>query len=210
MVHVSSLSVDVNCHQSPSALRVECTTDAVPGRQRFVCGASNDIASVTCSFDGGAGENCSFPVVAEVDRFGTDNHTLVVTVVDVFGQSVDVSFNFTLTECKYMCVLSFSHFHQKVRYTIDKLPYSVSLAVVRVACSSSASPGSQTFNCPSVFPVASTTCSFDGGEQENCSFPLVVGFERFGSAAHGVVVTVVGVDGQVMTFSFNFTLTPRM
>ena len=57
--------------------------------------------SVECSFDGGPAENCSFPLVVGIDRFGTDNHTVVVTVVDEFGQSLDISFDFRLIERKF-------------------------------------------------------------------------------------------------------------
>ena len=84
---------------------LDCGTGAVAGRQEFSCGVNNPIASVMCSFDGGAAENCSFPVVAEISRFGTDNHTLDVTVVDTFGQTASASFSFRLTERKlFSCI----------------------------------------------------------------------------------------------------------
>ena len=73
-----------------------CSISAVPGRQEFACGVTAPIASVTCSFDGGPGEACTFPLEVGIGRFGTDSHTLVVTVVDVFGRSEVVSFNFSL------------------------------------------------------------------------------------------------------------------
>ena len=95
VMHVVSLITNFPCLAD---LRVICGIDAVPGSQRFFCDASNPIASITCSFDGGVAEICSFPVVAEFDRFGTDSHTLVVTLVDVFGQSTSVSLDFTLIE----------------------------------------------------------------------------------------------------------------
>ena len=79
-------------------LEVQCGISAVPGRQTFSCGVTSSIDSVTCSFDGGPGEACSFPIEVGIDRFGTDSHTLDVTVVDVFGRSAVVSFNFSLTE----------------------------------------------------------------------------------------------------------------
>ena len=56
--------------------------------------------SVECSFDGGASESCSFPVVVDFERFGDTNHTLVVTVVDEFGQSAVAMFKFRLIERK--------------------------------------------------------------------------------------------------------------
>ena len=53
-----------------------------------------------CSFDGGPQEACSFPVVAEIERFGTDTHTLAVIVEDVFGQGAVFIFDFALVERK--------------------------------------------------------------------------------------------------------------
>ena len=81
---------------SLTALSVTCTTGAIPGRQTFFCMPSNELVSVECSFDGGPAESCSFPLVVGFDRFGTDNHTVVVTVVDEFGQSLNLTFNFNL------------------------------------------------------------------------------------------------------------------
>ena len=79
-------------------LNVSCIIGEVAGRQTFVCSSNNQLISIMCSFDGGPAEDCSFPLVVGIDRFGTDNHTLVVTVVDVFGQSLNFSFGFQLTE----------------------------------------------------------------------------------------------------------------
>ena len=83
-----------------SALESECQFSAVPGRQTFECTFTNQLESVTCSFDGGPGEACAFPLEVGIGRFGTDNHTLVVTVVDEFGQSLIIPFRFSLTESK--------------------------------------------------------------------------------------------------------------
>ena len=55
---------------------------------------------MTCSFDGGPGEACTFPLEVGIGRFGTDNHTLVVTVVDEFGQTLELVFEFSLIEGK--------------------------------------------------------------------------------------------------------------
>ena len=43
---------------------------------------------------------CEFPLVVGIGRFGTDNHTVDVTVVDVFGQLLNLSFDFRLVERK--------------------------------------------------------------------------------------------------------------
>ena len=56
------------------------------------------MVSSVCSFDGGDVENCSFPLVVEIDRFGTDPHTVDVTVVDVYGQSLTFGLGFQLIE----------------------------------------------------------------------------------------------------------------
>ena len=72
----------------------------MPGRETIDCSSNNDLASVACSFDGGPGETCSFPLEVGIGRFGTDRHTVDVTVLDVFGQSEVVSFNFSLIERK--------------------------------------------------------------------------------------------------------------
>ena len=71
--------------------------EAVPGRQTFDC-LTNRPVSVMCSYDGGPAENCSLPLEVDIDRFGTDSHTVVITATDEFGQSLSVSFNFTLIE----------------------------------------------------------------------------------------------------------------
>ena len=62
--------------------------------------STNTPVSVTCSFDGGLAENCSFPLVLGIETFGTDNHTVAITVVDEFGQSVTQTFPFTIGERK--------------------------------------------------------------------------------------------------------------
>ena len=76
---------------------LECEVRGVPGSQKFLCGFSNNVESVTCSHDDGPFENCSFPLVVGIDEFDTDNHTLVVTVVDVFELSVNLFFHIRLT-----------------------------------------------------------------------------------------------------------------
>ena len=70
----------------------------MPGRETIRCGVTNPIASITCSYDGGLPENCIFPLELTIDRFGTDSHTLVVTIVDVFGQTSVQQLDFALAE----------------------------------------------------------------------------------------------------------------
>ena len=83
-----------------TALNLTCFTEAVAGLQTFHC-LANQPVSVMCSFDGGPAENCSLPLEVGIDRFGTDNHTVVITVTDGFGQSLSVSFNFALIEREF-------------------------------------------------------------------------------------------------------------
>ena len=82
-------------------LNITCGFEAVPGRQTFSCGSNNQLVSVMCSFDGGPEENCSFPLVLGIGRFGTDEHTVVVTATDEFGQSQILTFTFQLIERKF-------------------------------------------------------------------------------------------------------------
>ena len=80
------------------ALNLTCFTEAVPGHQTFDCPYINRPVSAMCSYDGGPAENCILPLEVDIDRFGTDNHTVVITLTDEFEQSFSVSFNFALTE----------------------------------------------------------------------------------------------------------------
>ena len=77
---------------------LECASGAVAGRETITCDSSNKLVSVVCSFDGGKSEECSLPLVLGINRFGTDNHTVVVTVVDEFGQSLSLTFDFRLIQ----------------------------------------------------------------------------------------------------------------
>ena len=44
---------------------------------------------------------CSLPLEVGIDRFGTDNHTVAVSVVDIFGQGLDLFFVFRLVEREF-------------------------------------------------------------------------------------------------------------
>ena len=79
-----------------TVLDVTCPIGAVAGRQTFFCTSNVPLVSITCSFDGGAAEICSFPLEVGIGRFGTDDHTVDITVVDIFGRSLTLSFNFSL------------------------------------------------------------------------------------------------------------------
>ena len=77
---------------------ISCVPSGVPGMERFECGSTNRLSLVTCSFDGGEAEICSFPVTVSFDRFGLHRHTLELTVYDIFGQALNHSLDFQLAD----------------------------------------------------------------------------------------------------------------
>ena len=100
---LSPQSVFIACTFFDTALEVTCVTGAVPGEQIFFCDSSNPLneSLTVCSFDGGAPEMCSLPLEVGIGRFGTDNHTVAVSVVDIFGQRLDLFFVFRLVEREF-------------------------------------------------------------------------------------------------------------
>ena len=74
-----------------------CNQTSFPGRDEIECTFSNPVESVVCVIDNGFAELCDFPLVLYYGRFLGDNHTVDVIVDDVFGQSMNLTFNFTLT-----------------------------------------------------------------------------------------------------------------
>ena len=73
-------------------------------------------------------------------------------------------------------------------------------------CISKSIPGWEQFHCLFQSQLTSVLCSFDDGEQENCSFPLVVERERFGIDPHVVNVTVIEESKGYQEFNFTFQL----
>ena len=53
-----------------------------------------------CVFDDGYPEYCSFPLVLYYGRFLGDDHTVKVTVVDVYGQTLQLTFDFNVEQRK--------------------------------------------------------------------------------------------------------------
>ena len=53
------------------------------------------------------------------------------------------------------------------------------------------------------------TCSFDGGEPENCSPTLVVSVDRFGTDPHSVVMTATDRYGQIYRIGLGFQLSGK-
>ena len=74
-----------------------CGTSGPLGQETLDCTFNNDLVSVTCSFDGGVAEDCSLPLVLDIVRFGTDEHVVIVTATDEFGQTASVSLIFRLS-----------------------------------------------------------------------------------------------------------------
>ena len=80
---------------------ISCVPSGVLGMERFECGFTNRLSLVTCTFDGGEAEICSFPVTVTFDRFGVDMHTLELTVYDIFGQTLNHSLDFQLADREF-------------------------------------------------------------------------------------------------------------
>ena len=80
---------------------ISCNSSGVPGMERFECGFTNRLSLVTCSFDGGEAEICSFPVTVTFERFGLHRHTLELTVYDIFGQALNHSLDFQLVDREF-------------------------------------------------------------------------------------------------------------
>ena len=93
----------------------------------------------------------------------------------------------------------------------NKLGYFFSTAEVSedfdIQCVSKSVPGQMEFLCPFQNQLTSVLCSFDGGEQENCSFPLVLDGDRFGIDHHMVLVTVTDELSVSQELNFTFQLT---
>ena len=111
--NITRMSLEPKNHFSAGNEVISCDPSGVPGMERFECGFTNRLSLVTCSFDGGEAEICSFPVTVTFDRFGVDMHTLELTVYDIFGQAlnhslvmdfqlVDREFHFLTLSVKYV------------------------------------------------------------------------------------------------------------
>ena len=77
-----------------------CVRSAVPGQEIINCMSTNPLESVTCAYDGGISEACSFPLILDIGRFGSDQHTVLITAIDGFGQTEVLEFVFQLSRRK--------------------------------------------------------------------------------------------------------------
>ena len=86
-----------------------CESSGVPGRATVQCSFSNDLESLTCSFDGGESEECELPLVFDIDRFSVGVHTVVLMATDEFGQTFQTSIGFIIgAPCKQTIVIFYS------------------------------------------------------------------------------------------------------
>lgn len=64
----------------------------------FDCRFNHETLSVKCSFDGGYPWPCELPLSVEIGEFGTGHHTLLVTAISVYGQSLHFMSDFYLSD----------------------------------------------------------------------------------------------------------------
>ena len=82
-------------------LKAFCYDYSVPGKVVIDCYFSNPLEPLSvCVFDDGYPEYCSFPLVLYYGRFLGDNHIVDVTVVDVYGQTLNLTFDFNVKQRK--------------------------------------------------------------------------------------------------------------
>ena len=73
-------------------------------------------------------------------------------------------------------------------------------------CVGGAVAGRATIQCTFTNTLQSLTCSFDGGESEECELPLMLGIDRFSVGNHTVVLTATDEFGQTFETSIGFTI----
>ena len=78
-----------------------------------------------------------------------------------------------------------------------------------ISCYSSGVPGMERFECGSPNRLSLVMCSFDDGEAEICSFPVIATFDRFGVDMHTLELTVYDIFGQALNHSLDFQLVDR-
>lgn len=92
-----------------------CDRSAVPGQETINCIPTNPLELVTCAYDGGIPEVCSFPLILDVKRFGSDLHTVLITAMDGFGQREVLEFMFQLSRRKLLTFkISLSYCYHRV------------------------------------------------------------------------------------------------
>ena len=161
----------------PEPLTVDCVQGAVGGRTTIQCTSSNTISSTTCAFDGGPAEPCSLPLRLLITEYGTEQHTVIITITDEFGQ---------------------------IFFIVE--PFSIIPPLFNLQCSSSGMPGGATIDCVSSNNIVSTVCAYDGGPPQNCTLPVTATYPEFSEGEHTVVVTATDEYGQTETSSVRFLI----
>ena len=161
----------------PEPLTVECVGGAVSGRVTIECNTSNTVNSTTCAFDGGPAEPCSLPLRLLIAEYGTEQHTVIITITDEFGQSVSTEVSF-----------------------------SIAPPLFNIQCDVSAVPGRAEFDCSSSNNIVSTVCAYDGGPPQNCTLPVTATYPEFSEGDHTVVVTATDEYGQTATSTLSFQI----
>ena len=154
---------------------MDCVQGAVGGRTTIQCTSSNTISSTTCAFDGGPAEPCSLPLRLSFGEYGTEQHTVIITFTDEFGQTVSTAENFIVL------IPSFD-----------------------IQCVVSAVPGGAMFNCASPNTIVSTVCAYDGGPPQECTLPVTATYPEFSEGEHMVVVNATDEFGQTATDTVTF------
>ena len=94
----------------------------------------------------------------------------------------------------------------KVNGLIHSFVFYVALTA---SCGPSGFGNSIQFDCSfSNIPVT-LRCSFDEGEEEDCSLPLLLTIERFGAGRHTVVLTATDEFGQSLSTEFPFSFSSK-
>ena len=161
----------------PEPLTVDCVQGAVGGRTTIECTSSNTISSTTCAFDGGPAEPCSLPLQLLITEYGTEQHTVIITFTDEFGQIFS-----------------------------DVEPFSIIPPLFNLQCSSSGVPGGATIDCVSSNTIVSSVCAYDGGPPQNCTLPVTATYPEFSEGDHTVVVTATDEYGQTATSTLPFQI----
>lgn len=109
----------------------------------------------------------------------------------------------------YLCMYKQYSIHTAILPCLFTYVICIFLVDSEVNCLSLSVPHREEFHCSFPDRPSSVRCSFDGGVQEPCSFPLVVESERFSTDSHTVVVTVTNGTGGSQELSFDFRLENR-
>ena len=115
---------------------------------------------MTCSFDGGVAEDCSLPLVLDIVRFGTDEHVVIVTATDEFGQTASVSLIFRLSG-----TLSHCHLYDITGVLISPLPLAPAL---NISCETLVDGLTFLYLCEANNNISSISCFINNDTPTDC------------------------------------------